>query len=120
LSARARFLLARLTGIFFGVPIIFVIVTFGIDSILKRHDPATDLNSMRYVMVAIIVLLSVWQCLYELKGVGEGEQGDCGCGGRRHEKEEKNEGLHKLKLLTEGDIGHCLKAMQKYAEELGL
>ena len=89
MSVRARFLLVRLAGIFFGVPIIFVIVTFGIDSIFKRHDPAADLNSMRYVMAAIIVLLSVWQCVYELKSVGEAEQGDCGCGGRKYEKEEK-------------------------------
>jgi predicted hydrolase (HD superfamily) len=46
------------------VPIVFVIVTFGVDAIFYRHDPADDLMSMRYVMVAIIVLLSAGQFWY--------------------------------------------------------
>lgn len=76
MSPRARFLLVRVAGIVFGVPIVFVIVTFGVDSIFYRHDPAADLWSMRYVMFTVIVLLSAGQCWYELKDAGGSRQGD--------------------------------------------
>jgi hypothetical protein len=65
MSPRARFLFVRLAGIVFGVPIVFVIVTFGVEAISYRHDPAADLLSMRYIMVILIILLSAGQCWYE-------------------------------------------------------
>ena len=74
MSPRARFLLVRVAGIIVGVPIVFVIVTFGVDAIFYRHDPAADLMSMRYVMVAIIVLLSAGQFWYEEKDTDEAKQ----------------------------------------------
>jgi hypothetical protein len=74
MSPRARFLFVRLAGIVFGVPIVFVIVTFGVDAIFYRHDPAGDLMSMRYVMVVLIILLSAGQCWYERKDTDEAKK----------------------------------------------
>jgi membrane protein DedA with SNARE-associated domain len=76
MSAEARFLFVRLVGIALGVPMVFVIVTFGVDSISNRPDPAGDLASMRYVMVGLIVLLSAGQYWYERRDTDEAQKMD--------------------------------------------